>query len=257
LGQERVVVKVERYLQRIGINETSQPDHEFLARLQLQHMLHIPFENLDIGRGKRLILGYDALYDKIVEDRRGGYCYELNGLFYWLLKQLGYSVSMLSARVHDPDGKVGAEFDHMTLLVELDRNYLTDVGFGDSFRRPIVFPDGEERDVSGYYMISKNPDLQGGYLLQRHGTDGWTAQYQFTDIPRKLSDFEEMNNYHQTSPDSHFTRDAVCTIATPTGRTSLSTKFLTITKDGGKEKIPVESIEDYYTFLKDYFNIEL
>jgi N-hydroxyarylamine O-acetyltransferase len=250
-------VKAKNYLQRIGIDEISPPDFEFLGRLQLQHMLHVPFENLDIGREKKLILEYSALYKKIVEDGRGGYCYELNGLFWWLLDQLGYTVHMLSARVHEPDGKVGAEFDHMTLLVKLDKSYLVDVGFGDSFRSPIVFPDGEEQDISGHYRIVKNPDLQEGYILQRQGADRWSTQYQFTGIHRELHDFEKMNEYHQTSPDSHFTQKAVCTIATMTGRISLTPEYLTIKENGRRQKTPVESIEEYYTLLKDHFDIEL
>jgi len=250
-------VKVKNYLKRIGIDESSPPDYEFLARLQLQHILHVPFENLDIGREKKLILEYDALYKKIVEDGRGGYCYELNGLFWWLLDQLGFTVHMLSARVHEPDGKVGAEFDHMTLLVELDKSYLVDVGFGDSFRSPIVFPEGEEQDISGHYRIAKNPELERGYFLQRQGDEEWSTQYQFTDIHRDLHDFEKMNEYHQTSPDSHFTQKAVCTIATMAGRISLTPEYLTIMENGRRQKAPVESIAEYYTLLKDHFDIEL
>jgi len=87
--------------------------------LHVRHLLSVPFENLDIHLGRPIILDQELFYNKIVRDRRGGYCYELNGCFAWLLRELGFGVSMLSARVAGKNGGFSPDFDHMTLLVRL------------------------------------------------------------------------------------------------------------------------------------------
>jgi N-hydroxyarylamine O-acetyltransferase len=246
---------IENYLKRIQVDEAFSADLKFLTTLQNQHMLNIPFENLDIGIGKEIVLDYDKLYQKIVLNRRGGYCYELNGLFCSLLRQLGYTVDMLSARVYNSEGVPGHEFDHMTLLAHLEKDYLVDVGFGDSFRKPIEMPDGSVVDVSGKYPVRSNPEIQSGFFLKRFFENEWKPQYQFTTIPRKLSDFEDMNRYHQTSPESHFTQRSICTIAAETGRISLSDEFLTVTEGQEKQKYLVSSADIFKSWLKEYFDI--
>jgi N-hydroxyarylamine O-acetyltransferase len=143
------------YLNRIGIKEIKKPSLEFLSELQNRHLLSIPFEDLDIPE-KRIELDLIKIYDKIIPSKRGGFCYELNGLYHWLLTSLGFEADMLSARVFNTEQqKFGPEYDHMTLLVHLEKDYLTDVGFGDSFRLPIELPGGEVVDISGHYRIVK------------------------------------------------------------------------------------------------------
>ncbi len=114
--------------------------------MHLAHLLSVPFENLSIHwRGihwrEPIILGDEALFEKIVRRRRGGFCYELNGLFAALLRELGFSVKMLSAEVADAEGNFGPPFDHMALLVTLEDRWLADVGFGDSFREPLLLDE--------------------------------------------------------------------------------------------------------------------
>jgi N-hydroxyarylamine O-acetyltransferase len=128
------------YLKRLGFHRHDGPTLESLAALQRAHLEHIPFENLDIHLGNPVILDEELLYEKIVNRHRGGFCYELNGLFAALLEALGYGVTRLSARVFD-DGEPGPEFDHLLLLVDLKAEagwcYLVDVGFGEAFRVPL------------------------------------------------------------------------------------------------------------------------
>jgi len=96
-------------------------------------MRTVPFENLDIHLKRPIVLEDNALFDKIVTRKRGGFCYELNGLFAALLRALGFDVVMLSAGVANPEREFGPDFDHMALLVTLEQSWLADVGFGDSF----------------------------------------------------------------------------------------------------------------------------
>src|SRR5258706_14660517 len=139
----------QAYLKRLNYSGPTIPNAETLRLLQVAHLQTIPFENLSIHAGEPIILNDDALFRKIVDRRRGGFCYELNGLFAALLRALGFKVEMLSARVFDEQGLSGADFDHMALLVTLDKRWLVDVGFGDSFGEPLWLDDRGEQIQSG------------------------------------------------------------------------------------------------------------
>lgn len=125
------------YLHRIKFQGNTTVQASTLAALQLAHMQTIPFENLSIHYGQPIVLDIELLFHKVVNQLRGGFCYELNGLFAVLLEKLGFLVSRLSARVASSNGSYGPEFDHMLLLVHLEEDYLVDVGFGDSFLEPL------------------------------------------------------------------------------------------------------------------------
>jgi N-hydroxyarylamine O-acetyltransferase len=245
-----------RYLNRLQIDQDTTPSYSLLARLQVAHLVTVPFENLSVIRQERIVLDEPLLVDKIVQRRRGGFCYELNGAFSWLLRQLGFTVTRISARVYNStSGEFGPEFDHMALIVHLDQDYLVDVGFGDSVRQPLALPAGTAEDVSGRYRILPVDTSAAGYHLQRQVDGVWQAQYAFTTQPRQLTEYAPMCDYHQYSPQSHFTQRAVCTIATATGRLSLSPDALTITENGEKRKRPVTSPEEYQRLLQRYFGL--
>src|SRR5215217_8652227 len=123
-------INYDLYLKRIGITNKLKPSLETLVQLQKQHLLHVPFENIDIYYGVRITLDPAALYDKIVLRNRGGYCYECNGLFHLLLQWMGFDSRMISSRVMTGK-KTGEEFDHMALIVVIEeQEWLVDVGFG-------------------------------------------------------------------------------------------------------------------------------
>ena len=241
---------VKKYLERININSIQPASDSFLAQLQLNHLIAVPFENLDIRQGIKIVLDDTRFFEKIIHRRRGGFCYELNGLFRRLLAELGFSVSIASGRVYiAADDRFTPEFDHMVLLVQMDKIYLVDVGFGDCFRKPIALPGGLVEDISGTYRI-KPPGLdQDIYLLQRRDKGMWH--------PRKLSDFSEMCAFNQTSPNSHFTQQTVCSVATETGRATLTDDFLTITEGDHQKKVPVDSPEIFQQLLAEIFEISI
>jgi len=205
--------------------DAPQPSLPLLIALHQAHLLSVPFENLSIHYGEPITLGEEALYDKIVRRRRGGFCYELNGLFAWLLRRLGFTVSLLSARVAQSDGAYSPEFDHLTLQVrDLDgADWLADVGFGDSFRLPLrLLPDLEQDggDSCSYRLTVDAADTS--WLVQRHSETQWEAQYRFTLRQRRMTDFVERCHFQQTSPESHFTQRRICSLALPDGRVTLS-----------------------------------
>ena len=172
---------VEPYLRRIGYDGPRQPTSATLRGLHRQHLFTVPFENLDIPLKTPILLDHTLLYDKIVRRRRGGFCYELNGLFCLLLTALGFRVEMLSARVRRDDGGFGPEFDHMLLRVDLEEPWLVDVGFGDSFVDPIVFRAGGADQVNGHrYLVSPFGD---GWQLLREDHKGQVPLYIFRDAP--------------------------------------------------------------------------
>ena len=221
---------IKAYIERINYDGPLEPAAETLCGLHRAHMLAVPFENLDIHLDRPITLEDGSLFSKIVGSRRGGFCYEMNGLFASLLRGLGFSVQMLSAGVTRDDGTFGPPFDHMALLVQLDKRWLADVGFGDSFREPLLLDERNEQRQDGFdYRIDDGESL----TLRRRGDDGlWKDQYRFTLRPYQYADYREMCHYHQTSSESPFTRRRVCTRATDDGRITLSQMRLIITRGG-------------------------
>jgi N-hydroxyarylamine O-acetyltransferase len=248
-------VNAQAYLDRIGYRGSLAPTAETLRALQVAHLRAVPFENLSIHAGQPIVLDVDALFEKVVTCRRGGFCYELNGLFAALLRALGFEVTQLSAGVGRRDGTFGPDFDHMTLLVHLDERWLVDVGFGDSFLEPLRLDErGEQVQGDRAYRI----DEDGAHLIlrQRLGADGaWEPQYRFTLQPRELPDYAEMCLYHQTSPQSHFTQKRVCSLATPDGRVTLSDLRLITTRGGVREERMLPGEAEHAAALRELFGV--
>ncbi|MEW9503084.1 arylamine N-acetyltransferase family protein [Jeotgalibacillus marinus] len=248
-------MNINDYLKRINIEKNITPNLECLSHLQQQHMLTIPFENLDVLEGREITLDINALFNKIVLEKRGGFCYELNGLFYWLLQELGFETYMLSGSVLSSEGKYGPEFDHMALLVRLDEDYLVDVGFGDSVRSPLAMLGKGNEDISGSYRVKPDPSHLNRYLSQKKMDEKWISKLRFTTTPRQFNEFEEMCNYQQTSPQSHFTQKLTITLATEDGRMTLSEESLTITKRDIKTQVTISSQKERERILRDKFGL--
>ncbi|PYX65937.1 MAG: acetyltransferase [Acidobacteria bacterium] len=249
-------MNVAAYLGRIGYKGKVSTTIETLRGLHRAHLLSVPFENLDISLGRQILCNEDAFLRKIVERHRGGFCYEMNGAFAALLRTIGFEVTLLSARVPNEDGSYGPEFDHLALRVDLDTPWLADVGFGDSFLDPLRLETGVEQTQAGRIFRILGSD--GSLHIERAEVAGsWEKQYSFTLQPRRIEDFAAMCHYHQTSPDSHFTRKRLCTIATPEGRITLSDMKLIVTRDGIKEERKLESEEEVQAVLMQTFEVTL
>ena len=245
---------VDSYLRRIEYDGSREPSAATLRGLHRQHLFTVPFENLDIPLGTPIVLEIERICDKIVTRHRGGFCYELNGLFGALLRALGFRVQMLSARVRREDGGFGPEFDHMLLKVELDEPWLVDVGFGDSFVDPIVFHAGGADQVNGHrYVVIP---LDGEWQLLREDRKGRVPLYAFRDIPRELSEYASMCTFHQGSPESHFTKNWICSRATPHGRITIANMCLIVTQGPEREERSC-SEEELRRCLREMLRVEL
>jgi N-hydroxyarylamine O-acetyltransferase len=245
---------IPAYLERIAYGGPLDVSPDTLRGLHQAHLYAVPFENLDIHLGRRLSLDESALFDKVVTRRRGGFCYELNGLFCALLRGLGFRVTMLSAGVARQSGGFGPEFDHLTLRVDLDESWLADVGFGDGFRLPVRLDEAANQiqGTSAYLVI---PDVDYRVLMRRDAGGDWSAQYRFTLQEHALPEFADRCLFHQTSPESHFTQGRICTLTTPEGRVTLSGMRLIVTTPRGRAEMGLAGEAEYAAALRDRFGV--
>lgn len=250
------------YCDRIGYAGSRQPTLETLRHLHRAHMLSVPFENLDIPLAIPIVLDEAAFYQKVVGDRRGGFCYELNGLFAALLKHLGFRVTYLAGAVFK-SGQPGNRFSHLALRVDLETPWLVDVGFGDSSLAPIsLAPDATHPNNPGqdghngatYRCLT----TETGWLLQeKRPNQAWAPQYQVANTPRQLADFEDACRFMQVSPESIFTQKTICSRATPEGRVTLANDRLIQTQQGTRKQRAIATPTDYRHTLATHFGITL
>lgn len=250
------MVDVAAYLERIGYSGDLAPTSETLRNLHRAHMYAVPFENLDISLARAIVTEEKSILRKIVEQRRGGFCYELNGAFAALLRALGFHVTLLSARVARANGGEGPEFDHLTLRVDLETPWLADVGFGDSFVYPLRLEEAtDQTDPAGRFRLFEDGKR---WHVQKEEADGnWKAQYWFSLQPRVLEEFAGMCHFHQTSPESSFTQSRICSRGTPEGRITLSEMKLIMTRGGESEERTLSSETERIHALQEHFGIIL
>ena len=245
---------IAAYLDRINYRGPLNCEAETLRQLHLAHLRNVPFENLSIHTGEPIVLDDDALFGKIITRKRGGFCYELNGLFSALLRALGFQVDRLSAQVANAEGEFSSDFDHMTLLVTLDERWLVDVGFGESFIEPLrVDERGLQVQRGTTYRIEPVDDYVVG--LQLNDQDIWNPFYRFKLQPYDYEDFEDRCRFHQTSPESHFTKNRICSMLTTNGRISVTDTNLIVTESGKRTEKRVSSRQEYDQLLRDHFGI--
>ena len=250
------------YLERIGYSGPTAPTWRTLRGLHLAHLRAAPFENLDIHLGRPIVLDEDALFAKIVSHRRGGFCYELNGLFAALLRDLGFGVTLLAAQYPRDDGVAPPETDHLVLRVtaaDSDEPRLVDVGAGgDSFALPLrtATASKQPRAASGanFRLV---PEEGRQRLLRQEPGGPWEVRYAFTGQPRALADFVAGCAFHQTSPDSPFPRRRVCTRLTPQGRISLIEHRLITVDAGTRTERELADDAAYRDALRTHFGIAL
>lgn len=242
------------YLERIGVDGAVSPDAESLRSLQRRHLLSVPFENLDIHWKRPIILDTARFYEKIVTRRRGGFCYELNGLFNELLREIGFRTRLVSAKVFNGTD-FGREFDHAAVIVTIgELEYLADVGFGEFSAEPLrLVPDIEQHDREGVFTLQQ---AEPGTLVAAKRRDGqWVPEYKFSLLGRDLSEFAEMCEFQQYSPESHFTKGKLCSLMTDNGRKTLTDAKYIVTTGGERKETVVDSEGEFYRLLETEFGI--
>lgn len=241
------------YMQRLQLAGSFAPDESSLRQIHKHHLLQIPFENLDIMNGRRLVLEEQKLWEKIVRHKRGGICYELNGLLGDLLRRLGYQADLLAAQVMEENGD---PFDHALLLVCCGEDrWLADVGFGDHFLEPLQLVENEvQRDRNGWFRLEQAAGEEYRLWRSRDGHE-YTLEYTFTLRPRQLEEFQERCGYYELSPDSRFRRNRLCSLETETGRITLTEEKLVVTDAEGRQEWPVTDGAEYERLLRERFGI--
>ncbi len=246
-------MKLNDYLDRIGYRGALTPTLATLTALHRAHLLAIPYENLDIHRGGTLSLDETRIFDKLVTGRRGGWCYEMNGLLAWVLRELGFDVMLLASSVTSEFVGDGAQGSHLILMVmAAGRPYLADVGFGNGILEPIPLEVGTY--TQGFLTYELLRDGERWYFRNHpYGGPGFV----FTLTPRAMSHFAAECQRLQTSPESGFVRTTVCHRFTADGIITLRGAVLrTVSAEGMSEQV-VDNSATYEQLLDSRFDLRL
>lgn len=234
-------MNLEEYFKRIGFHGSyDKLDLATLKLIHRQHIMSIPFENLSIHCGEKIIMDLEVIFNKVVTGTRGGWCFENNYLFSWVLRQMGYDTTTLGSRVFDTSiNDFESQEVHLINKVIIDgKAYIADVSFGLSgqIREPLELISGKEQPQDGgvfrfiykdnLWMLEKtgrrtevpNPEFAKSSLVNRKET---RLIHCFTLEPREPDHFFQVNNDLQTDPTSLFTNKSICSLQTPTGFTAL------------------------------------
>ena len=263
---------IDAYLKRIncvGLKEVSLAN---LKQLHANHLLNIPFENYSIALDEHVNMDLEWIYNKLVNRHRGGFCFELNQAFAWLLRTLGYEITLVASHAFVQSTQAYLPwFSHVAILTRLDgRVYLTDVGMSSSFREPLEFTIGSiQKDKAGYYCIKNDVLDEGSNLMANKYTvyktlnepkdNVWREIYQFDSTPREMNDFKDMLEFVQSAKCARLYNRSFCI-----RHTESSLKMLVVyrfsnvlLKDGvqiGSEEYEIGK-EEFLDVLKNEFNI--
>ena len=263
-------MKVEDYLGRIGYCGGREPNAANLTALVKAHRLAVPYETLDLWRGRHVTLATEELFDKIVTRRRGGYCFELNGLFAWLLRQLGYNVREYFGRWHFGEDLKVPKRRHRVVVVALPGcpNQIVDVGIGLPFlMAPLAFEFGGPQTVGlQTYRVVRDPALSA--VVEVRKRDGvWDRLFSFDTAPQLPLDFAYVHYWCETHPTSDFRQKvwvflpsddgATRSIASePDPETGEQTPTLALTAPDGKQmRTPLRSEARLAEALREHFGI--
>lgn len=265
--------RLAAYRARIGWQPGARFDPQELAALQVAHRRAIPFENLAIPLGEGICIDSDSAFAKLVERRRGGYCFEQNRLFADMLGELGWSTRPLLARVRlMVDAAATPPRSHMLLTGDFGgQGWIADVGFGGSFVPPLSLEHGAEAssaDGARHRLRRAGGGLAGEWLLERIGpagtTDGragprpeWQAQYSFDLAEVAPDDLEQANHWTATRPGTRFTTLRVASIVLDNGFAALTDRHLSIHAQGERRESELANAADYRAALAQFFGIEL
>ena len=245
------------YFHRLGLEmpERIVPDSALLRKLHLAHTTTVPYENLDILRNVPISLEEDALFRKIVEEDRGGLCFELNGSFGNLLRHLGYGVTDYAARYLRGEPAPPMRRHRVMRVEAVDGVWLCDVGIGEAAQRePIRLEEGLVQEQFGESYKLEKEDFLGWVLWDLYKGE-WRKFYSFTEEPQLMSDFVALNFYCEKHPDSPFNKQEMFAVKTLDGRRTLDGNLYKEIRGGtvtARELRPEEMPEAYARFGLTY-----
>ena len=248
--------EITAYLDRLGVADPLKPDAETLRLLHRAHVMTVPFENLSIHLpGEEISLDLAALVDKIVTRRRGGFCYELNGLFAALLESVGFGVDRMSSRTYSAmRAAFSSPLDHLALRVTdaAGEVWLADVGFGRHSELPLRYSErGGQSDAFGTFQLVETAEGELDVLL-----DG-APRYRVDPRTLALADFEPGRWWQVTSPASLFRRSLMCSLPTADGRVTLNGRKLIVTSADGRRERVLKDDAAVLAAYRDLFGIAL
>jgi len=248
-------LNLDAYFERIGYTGPREATLETLSALHAAHLASIPFENVDVLLGRRIRLDLASLQAKLVDARRGGYCFEQNTLFAAVLRHLGFQVTTLEARVRPPGATQTLPRTHMTLRIDFpDLAVLADVGFGGDGPLGPVRLDGQVSEQgSDAYRVDEEGAVR---VLQIRGLDGWRDLYAFTLDEALPIDFQVANHYTSTWPESPFVTTLTAQLSLPDERRVLRGRRMTV-RCGRSET--AHDVEDHQLLplLRQTFGLDL
>lgn len=250
-------LNIERWLARIGLTEV-RPDAEGLRSLQQAHILAVPFENFDPLLGQVPRLAIPDLFDKVVNRRRGGFCFELNGLYASALAELGFTVRRRLARVRMRFGPDGAR-SHLILLVDIDgRSFLTDVGFGGPGPlAPVELGlSGPQETPNGTYRLSDDTG-RGETVLERLTDDGWEELYAFDEARVTDAEIAGANHFCSTWDATPFGAHLVLCCFEGGVRYGVFDRALSITGAGTEDRDEFKDFEQFVAFVQERARLAL
>ncbi len=243
------------YLKRINIQKTG-PSLKLLQTLHKSHLMHIPYENLDVYFGRKLLFDVDKIFEKIIFQKRGGIAFELNILFYHLLLSLDFECTLISAKIRH--GKSWSpDLDHPLIMVQINNEkWLADVGSFSNFLVPIkMVPDITQLDYNQYFRFIKDPDEH--FILQKSSDSiVFHSLFQIDEAPRGMIEFLERFNYYQDSDNSPLRACKYVSKYTKGGKITLTDTELIILDLGNLEKTSILQEDDFASKLLEYFEID-
>lgn len=249
--------RVHQYLNRIGYQGPVEATRDVLFQLQRQHLLTVPYENMDILLGVRLSLEIDDLYDKIVVRGRGGYCFEVNALFGWLLEQIGFPVEHYFGRFVRGEPSLPMRRHHVLVTAVDGARYVCDVGVGIAIpRTPIQLAQGiVQQQEFGTYKVESDPVL--GHVIYSLEKRGWEWLYAFTEEPQLPVDFVQPTFFCEYAPESIFNKEPMIAIRTEKGRKTIDGHVLKVFSPDGVFVTELAGEAALHDALKEHFGIEI
>lgn len=245
---------LQAYFDRIGFEGEARPDLQTLRALHRAQLLAIPYENLDVQLGRPVTLEPKDAFAKLVRGRRGGWCYEMNGLLGAALEAVGFRVTRLAGGVHRAtmgDGMVG---NHLVLKVDLEEPWIADVGFGDGSLEP--FPLKEHAFEAHGFGFRLERLADGWWRFHNHEFGG-APSFDFCDEPADPARLAERCGWLQSAPESNFVLNAVVQRFTPQGLLQLRGRTLRAVRPGHKAERLIGSADEYAEVLARDFGLEL